>query len=276
MLGNKYIVIDLETTGLSYNECDIIEIGAIKIENDKIVDTFSEFINIGYPLPYQISTLTGITDEELKTGMDITDCLLKLKKFIEGIDLVGHNVNFDYSFLAFNMKKYLNYELTNEKYDTMYIAKKKVKTKNYKLATLLDYFKLSKVGHHRAINDVEMTWNLLKCLNQLPDIKAPSSRGYHVAINVNDYNVGKEKENSLTDKYICFTGDLNISRQEAMTMVGKCGGVNQNAVSQKTNYLVCGANTFTTTKYKKAVELKENNCEIEIIDEQKFLELVGE
>lgn len=67
-LPNDYVIVDTETTGLSFNSCDIIEIGAAKVVDGEVVERFSELIHVADPLPPFITSLTGITDRMLATA----------------------------------------------------------------------------------------------------------------------------------------------------------------------------------------------------------------
>ena len=96
---DTFIVFDLETTGLSPISDEIIEIGAVKLQNGKIVDTFSEFVNPGRPIPANIVELTGITDAMVESAPDITQILPRFLEFSQDGVMVAHNASFDMSFL---------------------------------------------------------------------------------------------------------------------------------------------------------------------------------
>ena len=96
---NSYISIDLETTGLNPKEDRIIEIGAIKVIEGKVVDTFTTFVNPGRKLEERIVELTGIRDEDLADAPTIEEVFPKLEEFLEDLPLLGHSILFDFSFL---------------------------------------------------------------------------------------------------------------------------------------------------------------------------------
>lgn len=170
MLQNvdNYVLVDIETTGLSPVNDEIIEIGAIKVKDCKIVDQYNELIKINRKLSPFITNLTGITDEMLNKGKLPT---IALKEFIDFVDedvIIGHNVNFDLGFLKNKCKKYIDYSLNNRYIDTMYLAKKLVPNSiNYKLETLANYFNVSYEGAHRGLKDVEITYEVYNCLRKL-------------------------------------------------------------------------------------------------------------
>lgn len=165
---DNYVLVDIETTGLSPVNDEIIEIGAIKVKDNKIVNQYNELIKINRKLPPFITRLTGITDSMLQTGKLPTVVFKEFINFVGEDVIIGHNVNFDYGFLSNKCKKYINYDLENERLDTMYLAKKLVPNSiNYKLGTLADYFNVSYEGAHRGLKDVEITYEVYNCLRKL-------------------------------------------------------------------------------------------------------------
>ena len=165
---DDYVLVDIETTGLSPINDEIIEIGAIKVKENKIVDEYNELIKINRRLSPFITNLTGITDAMLKNGKLPNVVFKEFVDFIEDDVIIGHNVNFDYGFLSDKCKKYINYNLENERIDTMYLAKKLVPNSiNYKLGTLAKYFNVSYQGAHRGLKDVEITYEVYNHLRKL-------------------------------------------------------------------------------------------------------------
>jgi len=167
-LVDNYILVDIETTGLSPQKDDIIEIGAIKVENNKIVDTYSSLINIGRNVPSYITKLTGITTEMIQSeGKDTTSVLKEFVDFAGDNIIVGHNVNFDINFIYDKCEKYLDTHVSNDFIDTMKIAKRLVDTPNYKLGTLAEYFEVDYNGAHRGLKDVEITYEVYNKLKNI-------------------------------------------------------------------------------------------------------------
>ena len=120
---DDYVLVDIETTGLSPAKDEIIEIGAIKVQNNKIIETYNELININRKLPSFITKLTGITDDMIKNGRMPTLVLKEFVDFTQNNIIIGHNVNFDLGFLINKCRKYLNYNLDNDYIDTMFLAR---------------------------------------------------------------------------------------------------------------------------------------------------------
>ena len=101
-LSGCFVVFDIETTGFSPVENRIIEIGAVKVENGKITDRFSEFVNPEVPIPFRIEQLTSISDAMVIKAETIEKILPRFLAFCEGAVLVAHNAAFDVSFIEEN------------------------------------------------------------------------------------------------------------------------------------------------------------------------------
>lgn len=160
-LDDRFVVFDLETTGLSSENDKIIEIGALKIENGKIVDRFSEFVNPGIDIPYKIIELTGITNDNVSDADSIEKILPKFLEFAKDSVLVAHNSDFDASFIKKNSER-LNLRFENAIMDTIPLAKYLLKDlKTFKLNTVAKYLGISLENHHRAVDDAKATADIL-------------------------------------------------------------------------------------------------------------------
>jgi len=99
---DSYIVLDLETTGLNVEKDRILEIGAVKVVNSKVIDTFDYVIKTDIEVPEDIIKITGITQEEINQGKSISEALLQLKTFISNYCVIGYNImNYDARILHF-------------------------------------------------------------------------------------------------------------------------------------------------------------------------------
>lgn len=155
---SDFVLLDIETTGLSPTYEDIIEISAIKVRNGKAVDTFSQLINIGRPLPPFISALTGITDSMLANADTAENVLSRFLDFIGSDILMAHNANFDINFLYDKCFEKLGYFLYNDFVDTLKIARKLLPDlPSRSLDSLAAYYCLPPRQTHRALGDCEMT-----------------------------------------------------------------------------------------------------------------------
>ena len=158
---DTYIVFDLETTGLSANEGDsIIEIGAVKISNGKIIDRFDELINPGKLLDPKITEITNITDEMLKGKPNEKDIVIKFMHWSGELPLVAHNARFDLSFLEMAYLKYNLGRIKNTVIDTLGLSRYLESHERYhNLATLVKRYNIEwdEGKHHRADYDSEGT-----------------------------------------------------------------------------------------------------------------------
>jgi len=168
-----YAVVDIETTGLNPEENEIIEIGALLIQEREIKDVFSTLISGSSPIPPEIEGLTGIKDEFLKNEPSISQVLPSFLKFIGEATLVVHNVDFDIVFLKTHISKILKTELNNKSICTLKVAKVLLPNLgNYKLHTVAEYLKIPISTRHRAIGDAEITYQIwMKFLTLLKDKK---------------------------------------------------------------------------------------------------------
>lgn len=164
---NEYVVIDLEMTGLSAKTDQIIEIGAVKIKDNQIVETMDCLVNPNCKIPTRVVELTGITDEMARSGADRDEAVKMLLDFMEGHILVGQNVNFDYSFLkqwAVNHKQPLEAKAC----DTLKIARVLLPSDQpKKLENLCQYFGIERAREHRALDDAMETWQVFEKLKEL-------------------------------------------------------------------------------------------------------------
>ena len=155
---NDYTVVDIETTGMNWNICNILEISSLKVRNKKIVDEYSELINPHEPIPYFIRNLTGITDEMVYDAPELDEVLIKFKEFLKDDIIVGHNVNFDVDFLYDNFMNVLDEPLTNDFVDTLRISRKLLpELEHHKLDNLTDYYGIKARDKHRELNDCILT-----------------------------------------------------------------------------------------------------------------------
>src|SRR5688572_13505039 len=101
----KFAVIDLETTGLNPTSDRITEIGIVFIEDQRTTDSFETLFNPGVSIPLKISLLTGINNKLVNDKPAFEDLAEQINELTKGIILIGHRVNFDYSFLKNEMRR---------------------------------------------------------------------------------------------------------------------------------------------------------------------------
>ena len=164
---NEYVVLDLEMTGLSARTDQIIEIGAVKIKDNQVVETMECLVNPKCEIPTRVVELTGITDEMVQAGRDKDEAIKELLDFIDGYILVGQNLSFDYSFLkqwAVNHKRPLEASAC----DTLKIARVLLPSEQpKKLESLCQYFGIERARDHRALDDALETWQVFEKLKEL-------------------------------------------------------------------------------------------------------------
>ena len=218
----NYTVIDLEMTGLSAKENKIIEIGAVKVRDSKIVDQYSTLVKSTQGIPEDVEKLTGITNEMILEGMDENLALAALIDFIDTDIIVGHNVRFDYSFIkqwAVNNKIALELKAC----DTLKLARRLLPgEQSKKLESLCQFFNIERNNAHRALDDTKETQILFELLldendrlNQ-PEV-VPVQLVYKAKRQTPATKHQKEKLKELVEKYnITDTIDFDsLTRSQA-------------------------------------------------------------
>ncbi|WP_338954567.1 PolC-type DNA polymerase III [Fusobacterium nucleatum] len=157
----EFVVFDIETTGLNSHTNEIIEIGAVKIKSGRIVDRYSQLINPGRPIPYHITEITSITDEQVANEPKIDKVIGKFVDFVGDAVLVAHNAPFDMGFIKRDIKKYLNIDYQCSVIDTLQMARDLFPDlKKYGLGDLNKTLGLALEKHHRAVDDSQATANM--------------------------------------------------------------------------------------------------------------------
>ncbi len=264
----EYVVLDLETTGLSVENDDIIEIGAIKVSNESIVDEFQSFVHIDYELDPFITDLTGIRNSDLIHAPNLKNAIDKLTTFISDLPIVGHNITrFDKKFL---LSAGLN--LTGGTIDTLKLSQERLpELPHHRLKDLCKYFNVINEQSHRAIGDCKATY---LCFKKLKNI-APPTPAEKLKLNNNaDITVNYK----VTGKIICLTGNFKIgNKTDISNFLENKGAVISKNVTKKTDYLISGCLENSDYKYdsygtkiKRALELQEKGSHIRIINETDF------
>ncbi len=156
-LDDVYVVFDLETTGFSSIKDKIIEIGAVKVEGGKITDRFSTFVNPRVPIPFDITKLTGITDQMVMDAPGIEEVLGAFLEFVGDAVLVAHNAGFDVGFIEQNCR-YQDIVPHFAYVDTVAMAQILLPTlAKFKLNVVANALHISLENHHRAVDDAYAT-----------------------------------------------------------------------------------------------------------------------
>jgi len=164
----KFCIVDIEASGSKPSEYQIIEIGAVMIQNGVEIDRFETFVYTDL-LPSSITILTGITLDDLKNAPSLGFVLEKFRLFLADAVFVAHNVNFDYNFISASMQQVGFGPLLNRKLCTIELSRKCFVAQKYGLGFLMEFFDVSFGSQHRALVDAKMADYVFKqCLSTLP------------------------------------------------------------------------------------------------------------
>jgi predicted DnaQ family exonuclease/DinG family helicase len=162
---DRFVAIDLETTGLDYEKEEIIEVAAVRYEGGKAQKDLHYLLNPGRPIPQNIAQLTGITDAMVTKADHFSDHSHEILEFMGNDPLVAHNINFDLSFLQQNLEKFGKlpegdhrtggeFFAGNGKYDTLVLAKTFLPFQHgFSLTKLAEFFEIKPENTHRALPD---------------------------------------------------------------------------------------------------------------------------
>lgn len=290
-----YVILDVETTGLSQYTDKIIQISAIRYAPDGTPsDFYDTYVNPGCPIPRRASEVNGITDDVVKNAPAANDIQAEFLSFIGNDLLVGYNVAFDLGFLscafgnAFDGREYV---------DALKMARELCCAPNYKLETVSACIGFTPKGaFHDSFSDCEAVAAILSHLNtplnywaqEFHCAKPRSSRRYHrEPIEITPRCFTEDELDSVSKhplfmKNIVFTGTLRLTRSEAAQMAADVGAIIKGNVSGKTDYLVVGQQDISlvgedgmSTKEEKAFALNQSGKgHIKVICESEFLKLV--
>ncbi|WLD91796.1 ATP-dependent DNA helicase DinG [Alkalihalobacillus sp. AL-G] len=161
-MSERYVVIDLETTGHSPKNGDrVIQIGLVVVENRTIVERFSSFVNPNSPIPAFITSLTGIDQSEVEDAPLFEEIAPKLLQMMDGAYLVAHNISFDLPFLNAELVNAGYFEWRGTALDTVELTRILMPNlDSYKLSQLSELLSLSHENPHQADSDAEATGHL--------------------------------------------------------------------------------------------------------------------
>jgi DNA polymerase-3 subunit epsilon len=161
-----YVIFDVETTGASAGKGgEITEVGAVKLVRGQVVDEFSTLVNPGRPIDPFVVRLTGITDRMVADAPPISEVMPRFEEFVEGSVVVGHNVQFDCSFVAAARD---GVPLPNPVLDTLKLARCLVPgLRRYRLSALVNHFGVRQAPNHRALADASATTEVFRKLLKL-------------------------------------------------------------------------------------------------------------
>lgn len=160
---DDYCVLDIETTGLSWQTDQIIEIGIIKVRNHKIIDKYEQLLDPKCKISHFITQLTGI-DNDMVFGMpSLDDIVNDVMDFISDDVIIGHNTAFDLNFIA----NHFGMDIQNEYMDTLQFSRKVYpKMKHHRLTDMVEFLNLTN-NEHRSIADCIATYELYEHLKNM-------------------------------------------------------------------------------------------------------------
>ncbi len=161
---SEMVVFDLETTGLSAQNNQIIEIGAVRIRGGEVLDSYGTFVNPHVPIPAQITELTGISDEMVADAPDIEQVLPEFLRYVGDRMLIAHNANFDTGFIRVAAERQ-GIRFDNPYLDTVALSRYvNPELKRHKLDIIAEHYGLGDFDHHRARDDAEMLARIFFCM----------------------------------------------------------------------------------------------------------------
>lgn len=309
---SEYIAIDVETTDLSFDYGEIIEVSALLVKNGRICDKFTSLVQPPvwwccdtddnstereekYFVTDFITELTGITNEMLQSAPTTENVIPQLAAFIGTHILVGHNTNFDINFLYDAYQK-LGLTLSNNFVDTMRIARKLFpEMPHHRLRDLVLKLEIQQDNTHRAEADATATMECLEAMKKVVletrtitdfqrEFKKKSSGYYNklkdIVADTNEF----DETNPVYRKVVVFTGTLSsMTRAQAFQVVANLGGYPENRITMRTNFLVIGNEEFAssvkngkTSKMKKAESYRLRGTDIAVLSEDTFFEIIGQ
>jgi DNA polymerase III epsilon subunit family exonuclease len=185
-----YVVVDLETTGLSPGTSAICEIGAVKVHRLELAERFETLVNPRRPLPAPIAALTGIDPLALRGAPPVELAVRRFLEFAGDAVLVAHNARFDMAFLDREVERLTGRRIAAPVVDTLWLARRVLveRTSRMGLASLSHFFGTAARPCHRALPDAEATAEILLALiglaqergaesvAELVDLAAPRAR----------------------------------------------------------------------------------------------------
>ncbi len=167
-MNQTYIALDLETTGFDPSADQVLEVAAIKFRGDKILETFETLVNPGIEIPAMVSHITGISTETVKAAPSFSDISDNLGRFLGNFPIVGHNIDFDLTFLEAKGVPVLNSQIDTLKLSGILLSE----LPSLSLETISRQLKIKHENKHRALSDakvcVELFQILLQKIAQIP------------------------------------------------------------------------------------------------------------
>lgn len=223
---DKYIVLDIETTGISPEFAEITEIGAALISDGQVIDTFSELVNPRQSIPANIVVLTGITDDMVANAPGIEEVMPAFISFCGDLPILGHNVVFDFSFLKTAARR-LGLSFEKKGLDTMILTRSFLERQaSYSLTNLIAAMGIQRENAHRGLDDALATSEIYEILRRR--YKHPSNAKHFEPKPI----VYKPKKQSpITDKQKSYL--TSLIRQHKLEIDYEIDGLSKSEASKK-------------------------------------------
>ena len=168
-MAQKYCIIDIETNGAKPGTSQVIEIGAVMVQNGEIIERYETFVECAF-LPEYITKITGIEPEDLIGAPTRKEALIGLRHFMGDAVFVAHNADFDYGFLDASFERFGLGNIGNPKLCTIELARRTFESERYGLAYLIDTLEIKTATHHRAYSDALCAYHVMqKSLETIPE-----------------------------------------------------------------------------------------------------------
>lgn len=286
-IPTSFVVFDLETTGLDSTSDEIIEIGALKVVGNQVVDTFEMLVKPKSTISPFITNLTGITNEMVQSALGIEEVLPLFLEFVKGFVLIGHNVNFDVNFIYDASMKLFHQPFQNDFVDTLRLSRKLLKhLYRHKLGEIAHYYGVDTTGSHRSLKDVEMTLTIFyklqeEILNQYGSFEAFQNSNSYPSVSSKEIIADASRvdpNHFFYKKRVVVTGTLEgITRREVLQMLRNIGALPEDQVTIQTDYLIVGKQKLNrkSTKLRMTESLQKSGYKIQIIPDSVFYKAFG-
>ncbi len=202
---SDYVLFDLETTGVSWQNDEVVEISALKVQDGEVVDEFSTLVNPGMPIPFAASSVNGITDDMVADSPEFDEVLGQFLEFAGDAVLVGHNIQcFDMKFIQKSAQRYYGQMIGNDYIDTLQLARLYLpQLTHFALTDLARHYGISTRGAHRALNDCRMNQKIYECLKA--EMANPSEAAKAVQVCPRCGNVLRRKSGRFGEFWGCMS-----------------------------------------------------------------------
>ena len=276
-LDDTFVVFDIETTGFSSVKDKIIEIGAVKVENGKIVSRYSTFVNPEVPIPFEITKLTSITDAMVIDAPKIENVLPEFMEYVGDAVLVAHNAGFDVGFIEENCKR-LGIERKLTSVDTVALARVLLPTlSRYKLNVVAKTLGISLENHHRAVDDAGATAEIfVKFVEMLKERKITTLKG------INEFGaMNPDAIRKMPAHHVIILAKNDVGRVNLYTLVsmshlkyfGRMPRIPKSELNRYREGLIVGSACEAGELYQAILNEKSEEQIAKIVDFYDYLEI---